>query len=101
MSTQTEVTEAQVVAFLLAKKNELIELSGVKYASIRVESDGSGSAVKWIAYVDGTNTFSSATSVDAAIADQVALAAPLSRAKRAREQAAKLLAQAAALEATT
>jgi hypothetical protein len=101
MNTTTQITEADAVAFFQSKQAELRKQTGVKYSSIRLETDGLTGLPRWHAYTDGGD-ITTADTADEAIAAQVALLAPANRAARAkdlRDRAAALLAKAAVVEA--
>ena len=95
-----QITEADVIGFLTAKRAELIKRTGIAYAFISVGIEGCGTPL-WTAYVDGSKHTQGIT-CDAAIAEQVRLQSDdgrIERAKSARETAARLLAEAERLEA--
>jgi len=102
-TTDTQITEADVIAFFQSKQAELRKATGILYASIRLDVTSGKQDMKaiWQAYVDGGD-ITQGDSVDAAIAAQVALVAPDNRAARAKElrdRAAALLAKATQVEA--
>ena len=94
----TEITAADVVAFLKQQATRLATETGIDYAIIQVELNAKHNSVEWTTYVDG-GKHEHATTVDGAIEKQVAAMQPSAHARRLREEAAKLLAEADALTA--
>lgn len=95
-----QITEAQVVAFLLAKREQLRNATGIQYASMLCAVECESNSPRWRSYADTGNHLDASTA-DEAIAKQVAYLQPESkavRAKEARERAAALLAEAERLE---
>lgn len=103
-NTPIQITEADVVAFLTAKAAQLGEQTGEQYASVKCEvlnaCHGSQANVRWATYVNG-DKHRNADSLDAVFNEAVHAMAPVYRANALRENAAKLLAEAAALESVT
>lgn len=111
MSTETQpiadvkpaITEADVVAFLANQIRNLSEATGEVYCQFEVIAhsyDAKSSAparITWKAYTP-TGAFTEGRDAASAIAANAAKAHPAARAKTAREQAAKLLAEATQLE---
>ena len=86
MKTQeNEITEAQVVSFLQAKRAELQKATGISYSCIRTDIDGTTGVVEWLAYCDGSATITSGATVAEAIAKMVAVLQPDNRFARAQE----------------
>jgi len=95
----TQITEADVIAFMQSKQAELRKATGVEYSSIAVEIMACANLPVWRTYSDGGKHLPAKTADDA-IAAQVELVHPLKRAEQARLQAARLIAEAEMLEAT-
>lgn len=98
MSTTTaqEITEAQVVAFLQSKADELSAKCGNLCASVEVACtrySGGTANVTWKAYVAGTDYKNGAT-MEEAISLAVAAMEPTARAEALRKKAAEMLAEA-------
>jgi hypothetical protein len=91
------ITEEQVVLFLREKRRELQEVTRVDFACVQIGLGGSGE-IECGGYVDGVG-IRSAGSLETVIDELAEQSGPLHRARRARDEAAKLIAQAEILEA--
>lgn len=95
----TQITEADVIAFVSAKLAELRNATKINYAHIRLNVGTDG--IEWTTYVD-SGKHCEALTIDDAIAAQVECLTDngrTARAKEARDHAARLIAEADRLEA--
>ena len=98
MKTQeNEITEAQVVSFLQAKRAELQKAAGKTACMISLHAQLHDGSPQWCAYADGGGHMFSPT-VGGAIAASSAQMSPASKAHRCRAEAERLLAEAERLE---
>lgn len=100
-TTATEITEAQVVAFLQSKADELSAKCSNLCSSVGVECtrySGGNANVAWRAYVAGTDYKNGAT-MEEVISLAMAAMEPTARAEALRKKAAEMLAEAEKLSA--
>jgi hypothetical protein len=102
--TAHNITEADVVAFLVAKVAELADRNSEPYSILQLEilngSPSRKTKITWGAYTHG-DTFRRADTIEGAISASVAAMSPAVRARELREKAAAMLAEAANLAPLT
>lgn len=91
--------QSAAVALLAGIRTQVAELVGDGYTSIRLEIDGTGE-VQWKLYNSDAGKFATGPDLAACIAEQVRLNGLAARAQRKREEAARLIEEATALEKT-